>query len=134
MDVKEFTNDMYEIGPLSVSSLIDQNSGRWNQQLLHTLFWIDDINAILQVPVLGSNVPDRRIWHYTRFGTYFVRSCYYLAREMRVNNISMRTEGCGSHGDYDWNLLLQLPNKIKVFMWRALNHAIPVLDNMRRRR
>lgn len=47
--LKLITPDMYDLGSTSVSSLISNDA--WDIDLLHMLFWEDDIDAILQIPV-----------------------------------------------------------------------------------
>lgn len=74
--LRPFTPDLYNLSPFSVASLINMDTLPWDQHILHTLFWTDDIDTILQIPVLGNQRADMRIWHYTKTGTYSVRSGY----------------------------------------------------------
>ncbi|KAL0396465.1 UNVERIFIED_CONTAM: hypothetical protein Scaly_0094900 [Sesamum calycinum] len=70
------------------------------------------------------NAQDLRIWHYLRNGIFSVRSAYHLA-------CTLENQPCSSslhQNEHSWWSKLwqtKLPNKIKVFIWRACLSAIP---------
>ena len=78
-----FTPDLYDLGDATVSNLLDEDTGGWNVTLVNTIFWEEDANVILSIPVTNLQAVDLRVWHYTKHGFYSVRSAYYLARILR---------------------------------------------------
>ncbi|XP_042954569.1 uncharacterized protein LOC122290978 [Carya illinoinensis] len=70
------------------------------------------------------------MWGYTANGTFTVRSAYYLqqslVRQMKGECSSIVT------GLIDWKHLwsLNVPMKIKLFVWKAVHNALPTLQNL----
>lgn len=50
---RPFTPDLYDFGPLYVSSLIDQSCGSWDVNVVSELFWDEDKETILRIPLAG---------------------------------------------------------------------------------
>lgn len=55
------------------------SSRQWNVHLLKQVFWDQEVEAIVQIPLLSLANHDRLIWHYERNGKYSVKSGYRLA-------------------------------------------------------
>ncbi|KAK4409497.1 hypothetical protein Sango_0022700 [Sesamum angolense] len=75
------------------------------------------------------------LWHYTKFGSFSVKSAYHLACH---NDRHSNPSSSHSNSPYFrigwmsiWNA--KIPNKIKVFAWRLCNDALSVGSNVRRR-
>lgn len=99
------------------------------------IFCDDDANAILQIPLASRNSAYLRVLHFATFGICSVRSAYHVARELRntqqsfVNGQSSNT----TDRNWDWIWHLRVPNKIKVFTWKVMREASPVLSSLHRR-
>ncbi|KAL0388103.1 UNVERIFIED_CONTAM: putative mitochondrial protein [Sesamum radiatum] len=98
---------------------------------ISALFWPEDRDYILQIPLSFSNVPDLLIWHYSLNGIFSVRSAYHLA-------LSLGSPANSSTGRWDkrmWQVVWQahIPNKAKVFMWRAIQNILPTANNLVKR-
>ena len=103
-----------------VSSLIDSNNGEWNESLISQKFSPEDTACILGIPLSEHKPRDRIIWAYTPKGKFTVNSAYKVAISMTQGN----SDAEASHGKLQtcfwrqvWNL--HIPNKIKLFTWRA---------------
>ena len=103
-----------------VSSLIDSNNGEWNESLISQNFSPEDTACILGIPLSEHKPRDRIIWAYTPKGKFTVNSAYKVAISMTQGN----SDAEASHGKLQtrfwrqvWNL--HIPNKIKLFTWRA---------------
>ncbi|KAL0327910.1 UNVERIFIED_CONTAM: putative mitochondrial protein [Sesamum calycinum] len=94
-----------------VADLIDHTYNDWNLRLARQILLI---------------------WHYSRSGIFLVRSAYHLAcsLELRPSSSSSRVLEQSR-----WRRVWQakIPNKVKVFAWRACLNALPTGDNLARR-
>ncbi|KAL0292491.1 UNVERIFIED_CONTAM: hypothetical protein Sradi_6986400 [Sesamum radiatum] len=103
----------------------------WDVELIQSLFWPDDSNVILQIPLSCVGVPDLLIWHYSTTGLFTVRSAYHLALSLAVP-VGASTERWSRRM---WQKIWQahVPNKAKIFMWRAIRNILPTSTNLQKR-
>ncbi|XVF41404.1 hypothetical protein PTKIN_Ptkin01aG0277400 [Pterospermum kingtungense] len=95
-------------------------------ELLHAFFSLRDVNAILKIPLPRNASNDLVIWHYSKNGDYTIRSAYRLLMEHLLSDSHL-------HVPRDWSKLwgLQLPPKVKNFVWRAAREVLPNRDTLR---
>lgn len=133
--MKPFTPDFWDLGDATVAGLLDQSTGGWNVPLIRILFWDNDCDAILQIPVVGNGASDIRVWQYMKHGNCAVRSGYHLDRRLKAcrldNRLGQTSNLNRSNWGWIWNL--KIPNKIKKFIWRLLRNSLPTLDILRSR-
>ncbi|KAL0340131.1 UNVERIFIED_CONTAM: hypothetical protein Sradi_4529900 [Sesamum radiatum] len=72
------------------------------------------------------------VWHYSRNGYFSVRSAYHLAMTIEDRPCS---SDCGAKESQWWRKVWQarIPNKVKVFVWRACLNALPTGSNLNKR-
>lgn len=88
------------------------------------LFDTRDRNLILQIPLSSRRDKDVWYWMADPYRLYTVRSYYKM-----LNNCSIApTSGIWRK---IWNL--ELPNKVKNFLWRAAMNVLPTIDNLIRK-
>jgi ribonuclease HI len=89
--------------------------------LIQQVFNQRDASEIIKIPLNLLQNDDVPIWRFSRNGTYSVRSAYYQLMEVIIDNSHLKVEG-------NWKKLWQLhvPNKVKLFLWRALRGCLPV--------
>jgi hypothetical protein len=106
---------------MKVSKLIDHDIGKWNTTLVQQLFNTWDAAEILKIPLNLLHKEDEQIWKLSRNGLYSVRSAYHHLIEHVIDNNHLKVDG-------NWKILwrLQVPNKVKIFLWRALRGCLPV--------
>ncbi|KAG7595232.1 hypothetical protein ISN45_Aa01g039400 [Arabidopsis thaliana x Arabidopsis arenosa] len=127
--IKHFTVNL----DLKVEDLIDHHARNWNREVLDDLFYPIDVELIVKrKPVVCMD--DFWCWLHTKSGEYSVKTGYWLAFQInkpeliRVAQLQPST-----------NVLLDLiwasntSPKIKIFLWRALSAALPVVDQILRR-
>ncbi|KAL0322091.1 UNVERIFIED_CONTAM: hypothetical protein Scaly_2505500 [Sesamum calycinum] len=107
-----------------VSDLIDPQSHDWDLPKLMNLLWPEDCDLIASIPLSHTPSPDLRIRYYSRNGLFSIQSAYHLACSLEDRSGSsslLQTEHTW------WRKVWQakLPNKIKVFTWRACINALP---------
>uniref|UniRef100_A0A7N2R5Q9 Reverse transcriptase zinc-binding domain-containing protein n=1 Tax=Quercus lobata TaxID=97700 RepID=A0A7N2R5Q9_QUELO len=75
-------------------------------------------------------------WLHTKSGEYTVRSGYYIARQIAKEKDEVGECSRTGMSGLIWNMLwkLKIPNKIKIFGWRAWNNALPTRENLFKRR
>ena len=88
----------------------------------------EDVNEILRIPLPRKPRMDEIIWHFDKKRLYAVKSGYQLALKMKYPN----KPSCSYKSFNHWNRLwtLQLPEKIKIFMWRAGQNLLPTDANL----
>jgi ribonuclease HI len=111
-----------------VEELINPHDGQWDEVLIRDIFSPVDANRILQIPLNVQLVEDFVAWHYTRSGTFSVRSAYHREFEHHFGQRLVRSDGQGNINTNTiwkeiWNL--KIPGKIKHFAWKALNGSLP---------
>ncbi|XP_062020972.1 uncharacterized protein LOC133737440 [Rosa rugosa] len=97
---------------------------------------ISEAEMIFGMPLGLRNVPDKLVWHFTKNGTYSVKSGYWVARDMMSRQHADRarssTNGCKEVWEKIWGI--NAPHKIKVFMWRAVKGFLPCATNLKQKK
>ncbi|KAK0580330.1 hypothetical protein LWI29_000723 [Acer saccharum] len=117
---------------LRVADLLDHNCRWWDIDKLDRLLLPCDKEIVQTIPVSWLGGEDFLAWHYEKNGEYSVRSGYNLALEQKIS-ASVSNPGMANRW---WNILwkLQLPPKVKIFVWRACWNAFPSLQNLWKRK
>ncbi|KAK3188614.1 hypothetical protein Dsin_028175 [Dipteronia sinensis] len=115
-----------------VADLIDRSRRGWNEEMMAHLLIPADREAILSIPVSWSGGQDCIRWFFDKSGEFMVKSGYNVA-------LSKKTQVSVSNPSFQhkwWNSLwcLNLPPKVKVFIWRACLNALPSLVNLWKRK
>jgi len=123
-----------------VSELIDKVTGAWDKQLIKEVFWEEDVNRILEIPI-KHDMEDLLAWHYDNKGLFSVKSAYHVLDDRETRD-SKRQQGESSSSvnqpatkKFNWKSIwkLQCPPKIKHFFWRFTHNSLPLRCNIRRR-
>lgn len=70
-------------------------------------------------------------------GYYSVRAGYYAAGELKKKRSAASIASASSNvAKKYWSFVwkIQVPNKVRVFLWRLLTNGLPVLENMSKRK
>ncbi|KAK3221525.1 hypothetical protein Dsin_008550 [Dipteronia sinensis] len=96
-------------------------------------FCSDDVLAIISIPIGSNGRMDSLIWHYDVSGVFTVKSGYHLARNL-LPQAGHSNSGSNPCNDW-WKALwqLNLPLKIKIFIWKACYNWIPTMSNLHHR-
>lgn len=100
----------------------------WKEEMIQQLFFKDDAEQIIKIPLQKQLKPDQVLWHYDKMGEYLVKSGYQLALKMKFPD----KPSCSDEKQNTWNAIwyLQIPEKVKIFMWRAANNLLPTATNL----
>ena len=115
-----------------VADLIDWRFKTWNREFIEANFHREDAKAILSMPLSCRNASDLLMWLHTKNGEYTMRSGYHIARGITKQESDMGECSREVYGSLVWQHLwkLHLPNKIKVFGWRACQNVLPTRKNL----
>ena len=115
----------------TVSYLIDEAKGTWNENLVKECFNPSDAEKILQLPLLHNHCEDFPSWPYTKEGIYSVRSAHNLAK-MEGFHKFLSVNGKGESSDMTkikrvWKRLwmIKAPAKMKIILWRMAHDCLP---------
>ena len=120
---------------MTVVELIDLESRGWDQELIWQNFHHEDAEAILRVPLSFRDIHDTMVWSGEKSGVYSVKSGYREAQKA-WRELNWAECSRGAVGREVWKTLwkLKLPNKIKVFGWRACSRILPTRINLSKKR
>ncbi|KAL0011189.1 hypothetical protein SO802_006297 [Lithocarpus litseifolius] len=93
-----------------------------------------EADLILKIPLSPTNVEDKLIWPHVPNGVYTMRFGYrFLVKDKLSPSPSPHSQG---ETTIVWSRIwgLSVPNKVKIFLWRARKEALPVKKNLVRRR
>ena len=113
-----------------VAKLISEEQSR-KEAVIRQHFLKEDADQILKIPLPRQPKPDQVLWHYDKKGNYSVKSGYQVAMKMNFPE----KPSCSSENDKYWHAIwyLQLPEKVKIFMWRAANNLLATAGNLWKR-
>jgi hypothetical protein len=121
-----------ENSPLKkVCDLIYEDTKCWKEQVINQNFYPMEAAQIYTIPITNSNTEDFISWFGTKDGNYSVKSGYHAIMEWKKDKIDTATS---SHDDEEtkWKKLwsLVVPPKQTYLIWRTLNNALPVKENL----
>jgi hypothetical protein len=118
---------------MKLSDLIDMEERQWNRPLISSLFLPEEAAAIFNIPLSPLLPKDRLLWRCTKNGVFTIRSAYHLGMERRA----LQQPGCSEkrEANEEWKTCwsLNIPNPVKMFLWRANHNLLPTRANLFRR-
>lgn len=65
-----------------VSDLISPVTGTWDEELIREVFWPEDVQSILAIPI-KPGFEDMVAWHYDPRGIFSTKSAYHVLEDNR---------------------------------------------------
>lgn len=86
------------------------------------------------MPLRWTAGQDAIVWPYTKPGEYYVKSRYYVLKEMDRPACVPPSTSNPIQQDI-WRMIwgAEIPPKIKIFLWKACHNILPVKENLRLR-
>ncbi|KAL5752202.1 hypothetical protein ACOSP7_022383 [Xanthoceras sorbifolium] len=111
-----------------VDQLKNVSSG-WNEVFIRNSFSFDDDQAIFCIPPSLSHLGDSLCWHYDSSRNYTVKSGYWVGMKIARSAGYSGLSGNDCNDSW-WQFLwsLNIPSKVKLFIWRACLHWIPCVQ------
>ncbi|KAJ1433127.1 Ribonuclease H-like superfamily [Sesbania bispinosa] len=118
-----------------LDSLINLPNRSWNLTRIRDSLPPDLAIKAVQTPISWFNERDRLYWPYSKDGVLTVRTAYHVANG-EFNSHQLQQSSSYTPDPDIWKTIwkLAVPQKIKLFMWRACQNALPVKANLVRRR
>ena len=103
----------------------------WNVAILRDSSAYVDIERIVTIPLSYFHSNNQLIWNYSPTGIYTVKSGFHLAASCSEKDQEANSNN--SNGWWKFFLSLQLPPKVKIFAWKVIQHALPVVSALKKR-
>ena len=122
-----------------VADLIDTTTTSWREELIRAVFAAFDAEAILKIHLCTRRITDFWSWGEEPRGNFSVGSAYRMLVRTKYDRegwLEDREAPSSSEGDNsEWRAIwkVDVPSKIKVFLWRLARHSIPSSDVLHRR-
>lgn len=115
----------------AVSFLINEEH-RWDENKIRQHFMPEDIERILQIPLPRYSEPDQLVWAHDKLGIYSVKSGYQVALGLKFPNCPSTSRISLT----EWNVIwkLEIPAKVKIFIWRAAQNLLATGENLWKRK
>ena len=117
-----------------VKDLIDGHTKQMDREKIFDLFAHRTRMEILATALPQDGSQDTLIWKETKSWAFSVKSVYKLAIRIRD---TFRGEHSAARRDGSvWRKLWQLnvPPKVRMFLWKACSNILPTRENLNRRR
>ena len=82
----------------------------------------------MRIPLPRSPKMDEVYWHFDKKGMYTVKSGYQIALRLKYPDIPSTLEDWSFYWKAIWRL--ELPEKTKIFLWRATQNMLPTMENL----
>jgi hypothetical protein len=118
-----------------VSELIDPYTGSWDRQLVQSIFFEQDSDVILAIP-LREDMEDDWAWHYEPKGCFTVKYAYKLSKQLQQVALGQpECSGTDNSSKFNWQAIWEAPCPLKIqqFLWRLAHNSLPVRKNIQRR-
>ncbi|KAK9988503.1 hypothetical protein SO802_028742 [Lithocarpus litseifolius] len=117
----------------TVDTLIDAHTGWWNSHLIDLCFYPPEAALIKSLPLCSVPQPDILIWPKENSGIYSVKSGYKSLMDSATLDTIRPSISATQKSFWKsiWNL--NVPGKIKHFLWRACTNSLPSKENLKKR-
>lgn len=110
-----------------VADLIN-DINQWKEDKIAQLYPKEISERIVKLPLPKTPQEDILIWRFDKHGTYSVKSGYQLAVQLKFPE----NPGCSDISKSQWKVIwsTEIPEKVKIFMWRAAKNLLPTANNL----
>ena len=118
---------------LKVTSLIDQQSNQWDDTKIQLMIDPEDHHLIYKIYLPQNPKPDSYIWSPTHDGRYTVKSGYWTAVNLEVEQTTVIPPLANFPDIATAVWKLDITPKLKHFLWRFASRSLGIAENLRRR-
>ena len=93
-----------------------------------------EANAVLSIPLSNGRPKDTLIWQKSKNGVYTTKSAYCLLADSEALKQPRQSNPTANNGLWKKLWSLDIPNKVKHFLWRASCESLPTKKNLFKRK
>ncbi|KAG2726382.1 hypothetical protein I3760_01G109400 [Carya illinoinensis] len=109
-----------------VNSLFLPNARAWDIPKLRALFDPNVVNNILKIQLFSGGMDDCWVWSLEHNGMFSVKSCYRVIQDSLGSPLPEASSRRRPLLLWKHLWKMKVPNKIKMFAWRACQNGLPV--------
>ena len=118
-----------------VQDLINAATAEWKATVIEALFLPHEVDVIKSIPISSRLPPDKLIWTETRNGLFTMCSAHKLAvNQLLSSNRASNSDASNLRRFWSRVWSMQVPHKIRHFVWRACCDALPTKTNLMRQK
>ena len=119
---------------MKVCELIDHSSRQWDRGKLAATFTPRTCKQILSLPLNHLDSQDTLVWTENKAKTFSVKTAYRVA--LRLKSVALAEHSSVRAHGVTWGKIwkLNVPPKVRTFLWRARSNCLPTRDNLCRRK
>ena len=121
----------YVVAKSKVSSLVNHEFSVWKFEEVNYVFLPYEAFMILAIPLSQRQPPDCVSWSCTPSGNFSTSSTYKLLAASASSEHASSSNQASQSGFWKRLWKMQVPNKIKHFVWRVCNNALPTKCNLK---
>lgn len=104
-----------------VEHLIDQETREWDRQMVYTIFFPFEAEQIRRIPLARRVSEDVMFWPWEKNQQFSVRFAYHLIQKKKAEFVLGPSD---DHNYWKWIWRLNIPPKIKLFVWRLCHNRL----------
>jgi hypothetical protein len=118
--------------------LINPLTEDWDDEMVHAIFWEEDAQKILTIPV-HLEMDDILAWHYDPKGIFSVKSAYRVfcddQNRRSKNDWAASSSSNGDDAEKVWSLIwnMQALSRLEHFLWRLSHNSLALRLNLKHR-
>lgn len=116
----------YGVNNIPVSDFVMTDSKSWDLPKVREFFSENDARLIMETRIPQGSVKDRIAWIGTTDGLYTFKSGYH-----HWSNSNMGTMGVMQSSGWSKLWRIDIPHKVKTFLWRFCRDSVPVRNRLR---
>lgn len=113
-----------------VHELLQEAYREWNTNLVQMLFWKEEAQTILSIPLGVQSKLDKLIWGLSTNGSFLVKSAYRAPLTIKKDNTCevSNSEARANHWKLIWSLAIS--EKVKNFLWKHNTNTTLTNNNL----
>ncbi|KAF5459693.1 hypothetical protein F2P56_019617 [Juglans regia] len=114
----------------TVESIIDSSTKWWHVEKIRTLFNPKIVVDVLKVIICPGEQADAWVWAHEKNGKLSVKSSYRLIKGIQGSDAGECLTVNRQHDLWKTLWKMTVPNKVKIFAWRACKEGLPTQQNL----
>ena len=119
---------------LKVGDLLHHKSMQWNRPLIQATFMQATQNDILRIHLSNTRTRDKLYWKENKAQRFTVKTAYHVTLRLH-REVGVEHSTVGEEKRF-WNRIwkMNVPPKVRNFVWRACNDILPTRANLYRKK